>query len=78
MNTASRMESTGQAGRIQISQDSAAILIAVGRGSWLTKREDLVSVKGKVSTELGCGDILSVMHLLTICSNLLTPRDRDR
>ena len=47
MNTASRMESTGVANKIQVSQETADLLIAAGKKDWLTKREDLVSVKGK-------------------------------
>ena len=47
MNTASRMESTGIPNRIQVSQETADLLIAVGKKSWLTQRKDKVSVKGK-------------------------------
>lgn len=41
------MESTGEAGRIQVSGTTAALLIDAGKSSWLTKREDMVKVKGK-------------------------------
>jgi Adenylate and Guanylate cyclase catalytic domain len=47
MNTASRMESTGIANRIQVSQQTADLLIAAGKEHWLTKRDDLVEAKGK-------------------------------
>ena len=47
MNTASRMESTGQRGKIQISQETADLLIAAGKISWITPREDRVVAKGK-------------------------------
>ena len=47
VNTASRMESTGVPGRIQISQATADILLTEGKEHWLTKREDLVVAKGK-------------------------------
>ena len=47
MNTASRMESTGVRGKIQISQDTADLLIGVGKQSWIRPREDLVNAKGK-------------------------------
>jgi hypothetical protein len=47
MNTASRMESTGMRGRIQISQDTADYLIAAEKSHWIKPREGLVSVKGK-------------------------------
>jgi class 3 adenylate cyclase len=47
VNTAARMESTGFANKIQVSQKTADLIIASGRESWLTKREDLVNAKGK-------------------------------
>jgi len=47
MNTASRMESTGKLDMIQISHDSAELLRAAGKGSWVTPREDMIHVKGK-------------------------------
>ncbi|CAB9498466.1 Receptor-type guanylate cyclase gcy [Seminavis robusta] len=47
VNTASRMESTGSKGRIQVSNSTAKILKAVGKDQWLTQREDAVKAKGK-------------------------------
>jgi class 3 adenylate cyclase len=47
VNTASRMESTGEKNRIQVSSTTAEILIASGKGHWLNQREDLVEAKGK-------------------------------
>ena len=47
MNTASRMESTGLPRKIQVSQETADLLIAQGKKSWLTKRKDAVTAKGK-------------------------------
>ena len=47
VNTASRMESNGQKGRIQVSQATADLLVAAGKQRWLTPREDLVEAKGK-------------------------------
>ena len=47
VNTASRLESTGQPNRIQISQSTAELLVAAGKRSWIQKREDLVNAKGK-------------------------------
>ena len=47
VNTASRMETTGERNRIQLSEQTAHILIAHGRGSWLQPREDKVEAKGK-------------------------------
>jgi class 3 adenylate cyclase len=47
MNTASRMESTGKRERIQISQETADLLIAAGKKNWITPREEKVVAKGK-------------------------------
>ena len=41
------MESTGVPNRIQISQKTADYLFSINKGSWLTKRPDLVLAKGK-------------------------------
>lgn len=48
VNVASRMESTGVAGRIQVSKETAESLRSCGKGHWLVKREEgNVIVKGK-------------------------------
>ena len=47
MNTASRMESTGYCGKIQVSEVTANLLSEAGKGYWLTKRSGTVAVKGK-------------------------------
>jgi Adenylate and Guanylate cyclase catalytic domain len=47
MNTASRMESSGIPGRIQLSQETADLLTAAGKSSWLIPRHDVVVAKGK-------------------------------
>lgn len=47
VNTAARMESTGERGRIQLSQSTADLLIAAGKERWLRPREDKVTAKGK-------------------------------
>lgn len=47
MNMASRMESNGLPGRIHISQETADELIAKGKSSWVTPREDKIVAKGK-------------------------------
>lgn len=47
VNTASRMESTGERGKIQVSEETAKLLMAVGKERWLTEREDQVHAKGK-------------------------------
>jgi hypothetical protein len=47
VNTASRMESNGTKGRIQVSESSANLLIAAGKKHWLQEREDQIFAKGK-------------------------------
>jgi hypothetical protein len=47
MNTASRMESTGVPGRIQVSSETAALLTDAGKQNWLIQRENKVEAKGK-------------------------------
>ena len=47
INTASRMESTGARDKIQISKETAELLIEDGLESWVEPREDLVHAKGK-------------------------------
>lgn len=47
VNTASRMESTGMKGKIQISQSTADYLERAGKEHWFEPRDDLISAKGK-------------------------------
>jgi Adenylate and Guanylate cyclase catalytic domain len=47
VNTASRMESGGEPGRIQVSQSTADLIIAAGKQKWLTERDELIAAKGK-------------------------------
>jgi hypothetical protein len=47
VNTASRMESTGQPRQIQCSQATGDLLVAFGKKSWLVPREDKIQAKGK-------------------------------
>lgn len=47
MNSASRMESTSTRGMIQLSSDTANLLIDSGKAHWIEPRIDLVDVKGK-------------------------------
>jgi hypothetical protein len=41
------MESTGLPSSIHVSQETADLLIADGKESWLTRRKDAVTAKGK-------------------------------
>lgn len=47
MNTAARMESTGEQNKIHVSGDTADALEEIGKGHWLTPRDAVVNVKGK-------------------------------
>ena len=47
VNTASRMESTSEPRKIQVSQATADALIADGKTSWLYPRRDKIVAKGK-------------------------------
>ena len=47
MNTAARIESTGERNRIHLSQQTASHLIHAGKPGWVVERETLVSAKGK-------------------------------
>ena len=50
-------ESTGEKGRIQVSEFTANLLRNAGREYWLIEREDLVEAKGKgEDLEPGCFD----------------------
>jgi class 3 adenylate cyclase len=47
VNTAARMESTGEPRKIQISSETAALLSAARKESWCEKRDTTVMAKGK-------------------------------
>lgn len=47
VNTASRMESTGTPGRVQISASTAKALRLAGKAEWCKPRDDQVVAKGK-------------------------------
>lgn len=51
VNTASRMESTGAAGKVHLSSATADALKESGKESWFVRREDLVEAKGKGSMQ---------------------------
>jgi 3'5'-cyclic nucleotide phosphodiesterase len=43
--------SSGSAGKIHISEATARLLIKNGKGNWVTKRADMINVKGKGSIQ---------------------------
>jgi Adenylate and Guanylate cyclase catalytic domain len=47
VNTASRMESTGEVNRIHVSASTANLLKEAGKAYWVKARDDLVHAKGK-------------------------------
>lgn len=47
VNTASRIESSGMPNRIQLSEDTANLLVAAGKQHWIEPREEAVQAKGK-------------------------------
>ena len=47
VNKAAKMESSGQRDKIQVSEETAEILMSSGLKNWLTPREDAVSIMGK-------------------------------
>ena len=49
VNTASQMQATGQLGKIQVSSETADLIIAAGKDHWLQKRDDVVYADGKGS-----------------------------
>ena len=47
INTASRMESTGLGGKIQVSEETAELIRRDGKPRWLIKRDTMITAKGK-------------------------------
>ena len=68
VNTAARMESSGMAGRVHISESTAATLVKSGRGKWLEKRLDTVVAK------VGCMQSICLLSCVASLLRLLTKR----
>ncbi|KAL3810520.1 hypothetical protein ACHAXA_001872, partial [Cyclostephanos tholiformis] len=51
INTASRIESTGEPDKIHLSKETAELLKKAGKGDWITQREFSVKAKGKGDLE---------------------------
>ena len=47
VNTAARIESTGERNRVHLSEATAQQLIDFGKKAWVEKRESAVAAKGK-------------------------------
>jgi class 3 adenylate cyclase len=72
MNTAARMEHTGVRDRIQVSQETADLLIAAGKTTWVTRRDDGMYTFPKtvsISRDSSCFCFsLRLSFLLQMCS----------
>ena len=51
VNTAARIESTGQGGQIHLSESTAKLLRQAGKSKWLSMRPNRVTAKGKGSLQ---------------------------
>ena len=47
VNTASRMETNGVPGKVQVSQATADLIVASGKHHWLVPRKEMIEAKGK-------------------------------
>jgi len=47
MNMTAQIESTGEGGRIHLSEATATLLLKANKGKWICKREDMIRTKGK-------------------------------
>lgn len=70
MNTAARLESTGEPKKIQVSSETARRLIGCGKEHWLIKREGKVTAKGK--GELEVSGVMSSTYLVFLTLRLQT------
>ena len=50
VNTAARMEHTGQRNKIQISQETADLITEAGKGHWIFQRIDDIAARGGIQT----------------------------
>lgn len=67
MNTAARMESTGVPRRIQLSEETAELLIAAGKEDWVRRREELGAFT-HVSTDSKTGQTFFLQCFPFVCS----------
>lgn len=84
VNTAARIENTGERDRIHLSQETADILVSSGKSHWVVEREDKVVVRGKgemqtywLDIKVSSGDSIesgdtdgSEEHLKTVAKSL--------
>jgi hypothetical protein len=76
MGAASRMESTGACGKIQVTEATAKLLIKSGKAHWLSPREDDVQV---LQVNMVCACVHSpAIRFLTIATMYCHFRQRVR
>ena len=77
VNTASRMESNGEANRIQVSPETAALLVKAGKRSWLCKRDGMTGAS--IFIILECVDSAECLLTHVFFGSLQTCRnERER
>ena len=69
MNTASRIETTGKANRVHISQETGELLQRSGKGHWLQARVEKVEAKGKGQLKTYWLDLRSTVENKDIASS---------
>ena len=53
VNTASRIETTGEKNRIHLSEETANLLISMGKERWVMERTNRVEAKGQLGATTG-------------------------
>eukprot|EP00978_Attheya_sp_CCMP212_P030754 scaffold114229_cov55-Attheya_sp.AAC.1 len=66
VNTTARLETTGQPGRIHISQSTATFLIESGRADWVIERDESIHIKGKGIMQTYWVDLLQVAPYIPV------------
>jgi class 3 adenylate cyclase len=77
VNTAARIETTGEQGRIHISQETADLIIAAEKEHWVQKREEKVVAKGKGELQTYWLNMRAGMTRTGSCYSRSSERDFD-
>jgi len=77
MNTAARMESTGEKKKIQISQETADLLVASGKSHWIKPRAEIIEAKGKGKMQTYWVDIVKRSDSQSVISSNESSEDID-
>ena len=70
------MESTGQKGKIQVSEATAQLITAAGHSEWLKKRSELVEAKGKGKKMFATSTLSLFIHSFLMKVFVLTVQSR--